>query len=225
MANNPLAQSCFWADVEQAQERLVNSIVLYDDQPAYVIEIIGGFGDGIPRANLYLGTSREATRKRLDSPKFKRFRELPKLGWMNKPDRGTAYLISRTATRTRTHGLSDGNVRMTTYYPGEGGRFGRADNDRFSAIARTEDFMALHNGVYPNLSQVLEVIDKGSCMAFSRHYLVVRDSDGLRWLYRDTTKIGLFTGANTLNLLSSGTFYREELMEEPAFDINTIQEF
>ena len=76
MANNPLAQSCFWADVEQAQERLVNSLVLYDDQPAYVIEVTGGFGDGIPRANLYLGTSREATRKRLDSPKFKRFREL-----------------------------------------------------------------------------------------------------------------------------------------------------
>jgi hypothetical protein len=223
MANNPLADTCFWADTEQAQERLTNSFVLYDDTPAYVIEVTGGFGDGIPRASLYLGSSREATRKRLDSPKFGKFRNLPKLGFMNNPEKGRAYLIRRIAARTRTHGLSDNNIRVTTFHP-QSNSFDRPDT-RFSTLARGENFLALHKGVYPNLSQILTVLANGSSMAFARKYLVARDTDGLRWLYRETDKIGLFTGADTLNLFTRFSFCREELMEEPTFDINTIQEF
>ena len=62
-------------------------------------------------------------------------------------------------------------------------------------------------------------------MAYGLHYAVIRDVDGIRWLYRDMDRVGLFFGADSLLLLSSKSFLREEIMADSAFTIGNIREF
>lgn len=216
----------FWTDATQAQERLHNTVVLYDDIPCYVAEIVGGFEDGVPRAVIHMcnawGTP---ARKRLDSPKFSRFRSLPQLGFMNRPESRSVYMFERIAVRTRSHGLANNNTRINMIYQEPNHiSIGRADRN-LTQLLQGEDFLRMHKGEYPNASEILSVLDPGSALAYSRNYVIIRDTDGLRWLYRGNRRIGFFPGVDTLNLFQKSAFYREEIMEDENFNINTIQEF
>jgi hypothetical protein len=214
--------SFFWTDAEQAPQRLQGTVVLYEDRPAYIERVFAG-DDGIPRAYL---TDKEGKRttKKLDSPHFKRFRELPKLGWVNlaNPKHGAIYM-ERKARNIASHGLCDRNVgvyqiMMPNYSLDANGR-------SFTDYMWDEGFARTHAGEFPTLTAILQNIKEGSCIAYSRSFAVYRDSLGLRWLYRGRDRIGIFTGVDTLNLLAKYAFYREEIMADPAFTLNTIKEF
>ena len=48
----------FWTDAQQAQERLTSTIILYDDRPVYVTDIVTRDREDveaphIPRANIF----------------------------------------------------------------------------------------------------------------------------------------------------------------------------
>jgi hypothetical protein len=217
----------FWTDTEQARERLTGTVVLYDGQPVYINDIENGnnFDDGIPRANIAVcGESGDkVTRKRLDSPKFNKFRSLPELGWVNSAKYG-AILMQRRATRSRLHGLNGNNVLATFFYgmpEYSTGRFERG----WDYMYKTKSFVDACNNIYPSLESILLNIQEDSALGFSRKFAVYRDTLGLRWLYRETERIGIFTNANSLNLLEKFKFYREEIMSEPKFTLDNIQEY
>lgn len=226
----------FWTDAHQAAERLNNAVVLYDEQPVYV-ETISGAGeyeDGIPRATVRQCADKGAGRssKKLDSPKFHRFRELPKIGWMNADMSGVgAVWLSRRAIRTRTHGLTTTNTsvrkfvndpeRGDNFYLGAPGGSGYG----FSHAMFDKGFVDAHNGKFPTLARVLSSIQEGTAIAFSRKFCVAMDRAGVRWLYRNEEKIGLFVGVDTLMMLAKFAFFREEIMEDSKFTISNIREF
>jgi len=219
--------SIFWTDTEQARERLAGTVVLYDNQPVYINDIENGnnFDDGIPRANITICAdgSGKTSRKRLDSPKFNKFRSLPELGWINSAKYG-AILMSRKATRSRLHGLNGNNVNTTFFYgmpEYTAGRFERGWDHTYD----TKSFVDLCNNIYPTLESVLLNAQENSALGFSRKFAVYRDTLGLRWLYRESERIGIFTNANSLNLLEKFKFYREEIMSEPKFTLDNIQEY
>jgi hypothetical protein len=217
----------FWTDTEQARERLSGTVVLYDGQPVYINDIENGdnFEDGIPRANISMcgQVDGKTFRKRLDSPKFNKFRSLPELGWINSTKYG-AILLQRRATRSRLHGLSGNNVYASFFLGMPEYTIGRFERG-WEAVWNTKSFIDQCNNEYPSLASILLNIEEASGLAFSRKFAVYRDTLGLRWLYRETDRIGIFTNANSLNLLEKFKFYREEIMAEPNFTLDNIQEY
>lgn len=217
----------FWTDEQQASQRLRNSVVMYDGEPVFIRDVRGGYEDGIPRALLtYCKDGKDSTR-RLDSPKFGRFRTLPKLGWLNN-ENGRPFFLERQTRRTVTHGLSNNNVVVyrkvgDSYDWNTRDEYG--DGSSFNRICFEQGFVNLQKNVFPSLQGTLTNIGEDQAVAYSPLYLVYRDTLGLRWLYRGIERIGLFTGTDTLNLLSKFSFYREEIMADPAFTLNNIQEF
>lgn len=218
----------FWTDVEQAQQRLTGSCVLYDGQPVYIDRVVA-HDDGCPRAELRdCATGEALARKKLNSPKFEKFRVLPNLGWINVTggvSRTGAVFCARRATATRTHGLNNSNVTVTNMSHNEVSSTPQQGNYNFASVMFNKGFVEGHNGDYPTLAATLQKIQPRTTIAFSRKFAVVRDADGIRWLYRELQRVGVFTGVDTLDLISRYEYLREEIMAEKAFTINTIRTF
>ena len=224
MSNNDSPSPYFWTDYQQAQERLEGSVLLYEGQPVYVRNVREN-EDGIPRADVSPCTdTKNPSQKRLDSPKFNRFRVLPEIGWVNGDTVPTVFLERRTQ-RCRTHGLCDSNVTVFENYAGNEYDIVSSRDRSFRNIWPTPEFTDSVLDVFPSLEEILINIKEKSIIAYSRKCAVLRDSLGLRWLYRNRTRIGLFTGTDTLMLFSSTSYHREEIMEDPKFTMSHIKEF
>lgn len=219
----------FWTDVQQALERIGRSVVLYDNQPYYV-ETVEDHADGTPRARVRPCGDPEAKgdRKMLNSPKFQRFRELPNLGWMNNVGNkhGAMFLARRTMT-TRVHGLNSNNIHCHAFIhnPNADLPILRPGDHTFANVMFNEGFVDCHNDKFPALTKILAIIKENTSIAFSRKFCVLRDATGLRWMYRNTDRVGIFTGVDTLNLISKYGYLREEIMSDPAFTLDNLREF
>lgn len=223
----------FWTDAGQAQERINHCVILYDDMPFFVESIDGGYDDGIPSAMITpcgasSSTKSQMSRKMLNSPKFRKFRDLPRIGWTNLVENAKygAVFLCRINARTRVHGLSTNNVSVKYISAADGiDPSVQAAPINFGHVRLDRGFVDSHRGEFPSLDKVLANIQENSGIAFSTKFCVIRDYNGLRWLYRNTEKVGIFTGADTLNLISRHAYLREEIMEDKVFTINTIREF
>lgn len=216
----------FWTDATQARERLTNTVVLYNGEPVIIIDVLNGedFDDRVPRAYMdYCGKDGKPERKRLDSPKFNKFRDLPPLGWLNDGKYG-AVLLERKAARSRAHGLCDTNVFVRHFLKDYGYDLCRMDGG-WKRFYTTEGFIESCKDVFPTLEEVLLNVKENSGIAFSRKFAVYRDDLGLRWLYRNEQRIGLFPNSKSLSLISKFKFYLEEIMAEPKFTLDSIQEY
>ena len=213
--------SYFWTDATQASERLRNSTILYDGLPYFVLDIENN-DDGIPRAILSMGG--KSVRKKLNSPKFKKFRELPPIGWFNSSRRGVAQLIERRVISTRTHGLSTNNTVLYEMSC-KTAEMMVSERDNYQSICQDKGYIDAVKKTFPALPDILSQIRKQEAIAYNSMFCVVRDADGIRWLFRNQEKIGLFTGVGSLMLINSKNFYREEIQDDPSFTLNTIQEF
>lgn len=210
--------SYFWTDLEQAQQRLSNTVVLYDNVPTYIDSITRG-DDGIPRARAAdCVRNAKFQTKRLDSPKFGRFRTMPTLGWMNpeSPDnlgRG-CYFLQRTAVSTRTHGLSDGNVQVFNFLThGDLMIALSRGNIGFRSLMFDEGFTNIHKNDYPELTKAIAVLVPGNPIAVSPKYALAKDGDGVVWLYHQMKRVGILSG-QCLYLLRKFFFLREEIMQD-----------
>ena len=229
LVTRDVTSSFFWTDSQQASERLAGSVILYDNLPHYVAEIRGGYADDVPRAFMSRGvnynTSGKLIQRKLDSSKFARFRELPPMGWVNlRPSKGgpaRAVFLSRISVRRMAHGLSDNNCRVfdPSYNPTRLGGYS------FMSVFADPGYEDACAGKYPDMSDIHLNLNDEESAAYSPLYAIVRDSEGLTWLYRKDKKIGLFSGTDTLNLLRTGRCFIEELTEDPRFTANKIQEF
>lgn len=222
----------FWTDTQQASERLLNTVVLYDNKPVTIERIEDGrnFDDGVPRAFIRDISSSEskAIRKRLDSPKFNKYRSLPELGFVNTSKTYRAILLSRRVVRSRQHGLSDNNVACFGLVYTDTGRdeyyMSNLPGYNFSGFFYTEDLERMFENDYPALANILGYIQETHFIAYSRKFAVYCDKNGMKWLYRLHERIGFFSNNNTLTLLKKSRGYREEIMEDPAFTLNNIAE-
>ena len=226
----------FWTDLDQAAARLTSSLIVYDGRPVYVDSVTSGVGlddhPEIPRANIRecgaKGVRATTTRKLLNSPKFSRFRDLPKVGWTNlvaNPGQSPILITRRPAAGSRTHGLAGNNTRVSTFAViGDSVSINHGDYNIFHFI-NDEGFVDAHVGNYPTLVAILTNIQENSGIAYSREYCVYRDNVGIRWLYKEKNKVGIFTGVDTLNLFQKFSYLREEIMDDPAFTLNNIREF
>lgn len=222
----------FWTDIDQARERVQNTVVLYDGDPHWIDVINSGrdYPDGIPKVNLRTcDPDRTVKQVNIDDPKFSKFRELPRLGWLNhsNPLHGASFLY-RVSRRTRVHGLSRQNVNAVMFprksLGGFSGNLSAAGEGYFDEIMYNTGFKEMHHGMYPSLKSVLNAIGDSSSIAFSNTFCVVCDEQNIKWLYRNRDKIGIFSGDDTLFLLRKYIYLREEIMDEERFTCNQIRE-
>lgn len=223
----------FWTDSRQASERLANSIVMYDGKPLYIERVTAGeeFEDGEPRA-VTMSCDGTSTRKRkkLSSPKFKNFRELPPLGFCILKEHGNLCVFTqRIVTQTRTHGLSTRNVQTSSFTPrktGKGDLFSlRTDTVDFSSVMFDPGFHNSCRNDFPSLESILTNIQERTALPYGHNFAVYRDTVGVRWLYRKKDRVGFFSGADTLVLLPKKAHFREEIQEDPNFTLNNIKEY
>lgn len=216
----------FWTDREQATERLTGTVVLYDNAPVYVGQV-ETHDDGFLRARLNVLPDRStpAVRKRLDSPKFARYRDLPNIGWMNSADKKNPLFLIRRPVTTRSHGLCRANVILSTLVVNNDlSGVGQARSP-FDDVIWDKGFVDAHNGSFPSLQGVLEKVSPGESAAVSRLFAVAHTADGIRWLYHNQDNIGLFTGVDTLLIKKKFSYLRETVMSSPELTINNIREF
>ena len=226
----------FWTDATQAQERLVSTVILYDNEPVYVDGIVQANRDDdsptIPRAQIrQCGVAKlsvKSSRKILNSPKFERFRKLPNIGWLNmvaNPKTGPLFVSRRPVAGSRLHGLANANIRVENFVVNGDNFFLDGGGYNLGNIMYDQGFCDMHHGRYPTLAAVLANIKEGTGIAYSLDFCVWRDAVGIRWLFHKTNKVGIFTGVDTLNLFTKFSYLRETIMDDPAFTLNNIREF
>lgn len=211
----------FWTDSQQASERLTNTFILYGDSPSYV-DGVRGNGE---RSTAVIRTFPDGAthEKLLSDPLFHRFRKLPPTGWMNCLSEGAAVYTERRPVRSRQHGLSRQNVRAAWIHS-ERGELNWGDFN-YESLAKDDGYKAAVVGDFPTLAQVFDNLRERGVMAISTKYAVFRDPLGIRWLYRNNEKIGMFSDANSLMVAGTFKYLKEELAADPAVAVNNIQEF
>lgn len=239
VANIHIPSKYFWEDEVQAQERLVGCYILYDDLPYYVHQIQSGadFEDGVPRAVLHSphngvgrGRARNAQRitRRLDSPKFKRFRKLPALGWVNyvsTPLEGGQYLrasfLQRRSMQRRSHGLSNDNVTVLIANPDA---MGNSRGPNYATIVATEAYKEACASVFPSMIEAFEAARPGDSVAFDKKFCLAKSTKGITALYRNSEAVGILTDPDTFFIFKDKVHYREELMESSSLTCSTLRE-
>jgi len=204
----------FWTDEVQAQERLNNTFIKHNDDVVFVSHIEN---EKIFYINYVDDTIGNDT---LDSVSWKRFRVLPPIGWLNidrqkdvhrgvKKYVGGVYL-NRRAVRSRSHGLNDTNIQIFSFQPDEKGLV----NDK-SFILKDVYKCGFYKDPeqYPSFTEAFRHLRNGFCVALSPKFALIKDSDGLTWLYRKRLKVALIPNVATLFLLASCKYYREDILE------------
>lgn len=211
----------FWEDVGQAGERLSGTFVLYGDEPVLVerVEPAGGDAIGVIRRFPSSRTSRISLSDKL----FHRFRVLPPMGWFNSVAHKTAMYAERQPVRRVGHGLSDNNVHVGIVQEGRTTPVFR--DYRYNETARDTGYAEACKDSFPPLKDVLSHIREGSTIAIDSKYAVNRDAAGMRWLYRNRERVGLFAGAASLILQEKMKYLKEELFESPRITVEDIKEF
>lgn len=213
----------FWTDPVQAQERLTDTVVIFEGNAYHCTRIEetaanGPVGYLTPLAGKMTSHAKVVP---LSEAGFNLFRDAPVLGWMNRkgkeegPRQGV-FLSRRANAGGRQHGVNAANLYRW---------FISGITDRGWADIYDTGFHEMQQGTYPLLADVLRFIDNESTLAISPSFAIHRDEGGYRWLYRDTSKIGLFSGADTLLLSPLYSYLLEEINEEPSLTISNIKEF
>lgn len=214
----------FWESWEQAAERLNGTYVLYGDTPCLVAEVrqperMDEDAKAVCRIN---GESKNRYIP-LSDPLFHRFRKLPKTGWVNSYRERKALYLERRPYRGRSHGLSDNNVTVGYLSSGSDELYYR--DIRFRNVSDDEGWAEANQDVYPTLQDVFPVIKPDSTIAVSNLYAIHRDKSGMRWLYRNSDKVGTFSDVNTLLLFSKYRYLTDELNDSSAISVENIKEF
>lgn len=216
-----MASPIFWTDPVQAQERLLHSYILHNTDPIYV-DRIGSTAEGDITVEGIKYPDRSRVQIPMADPGFNKFRKLPPVGWVNAKTSRSAFYLSRRPRRIRQHGLNSDNVSCQHVGKGNHLSTGRID---YENLVADEGYILACKEDFPTLEDVLTHIKEESALAISPRYCVYRDDNGVRWLYRESDKVGLFSGVETLQLLTKFSYLREEITDAKELTIQTIQEF
>lgn len=192
----------FWHDLQQANQRLQGSVVLYDGKPIRFRSIESRNVEVLDIA------SGDYITVNLEDAKFNDFRQLPKLGFVNTP--GKLYWLGRYPARSAIHGHSRSNIQVHSF---EKGQVFRSDsNFENLLISNGKYYVESVTGKFPRWDEALDYVTQNQPIAVHHEYAIVRGNDGSDQLWKNkrhigsVTKKGIFLGKYSL-------FFREEIRE------------
>jgi hypothetical protein len=197
-----------WTDDAQANDRLSNTVMLFDGRPVYIDRASGGL---ISIRNTDGSSWGPVNGVPFDDPRWNNFRGIPKLGWTNlvMTGRPEAVFLERIPVRNRRHGLCQDNTLMYTF---DGVDINPSRTYSLFDILANKGYLATLAGDYPSLPEIMERLPTGCCVAFSSSYAVLRDDGGVSWLYRNTTRIG-FLSDSTVSCFQPKMYLTDEILE------------
>lgn len=220
-----MSLSIQYESVADAQMRLSNTVVLYDNDPVYITGVCA-VGPGDPKPDIFRVYARplpylvhqrgamlrpfgkdedEQIRKFISSRKFD-LAPFP-MGFVNKD--GHAKYTSRAPRRQQKQGLSEGTFtsRVLTPY---------AQPLDFGTAISSQEFVDCIKGKYPSVQEATEMLkdDDVKSVAFCRTFALAKDNDldDLIYLYHKTEKVG-FILEQQLKLAKLAGCLKEALRE------------
>jgi hypothetical protein len=200
---------------EEVNFRLNNTVVLYDGKPVYITRVnIPEVEDKKEIARVFfvelpygkkLGDGAKETRKYLSSRKFdiSPFR----MGYFN--HNGEAIFASRTPVRQNQQGL---NAKNVTFVDARGRR---AENMNFNEIIKSQGFVDMVNGVFPDFAAAGDMLGNkdNSSIAVSRSFAfhVDHDLEALLLLHKGIRCGIALKGDRALKVPPKFHFLREEM--------------
>jgi hypothetical protein len=215
-----MSLSIAYENVNDAQMRLVGTVVLYDGEPVYITDIRQK-GEGDPKGDIfrvyaeplpYKGRGQsEQMRKFISSKKFD-MAPFP-MGFMNRG--GEATYLHRSAKKQQKQGLSNATLSVInlsaiqTLVKGGGAV-------RFEHLITYQEFLDCIKGKYPSIKEATELVSSGKAesVAFSRAFALCRDPslEGLIYLFHKQDKVG-FIMDGKLKLNKAARCLKESLQE------------
>jgi hypothetical protein len=98
------------------------------------------------------------------------------------------------------------------------------DYATFGRVLADPGYAACVQELYPTLNDVIANIVENTAIAVSRRYAIHRDNDGLLWLWRESSRVGLINGRDTVMLLKQHTNLRQEVNEAASLTFANIVE-
>jgi hypothetical protein len=212
--------------VEEAEMRLVSTVVMYDGDPVYITKV-GNARPGDPKEDILrvyahplpfdphkLGDieARAAVKEKEEMRKFISSRKFDmktiKMGFMN--IKGELLYCSRKPARQFKQGVSN-NTFVSQAITG-----GARALNLVNAVGLKE-FADMLKGVYPTFDEAVRTMNKGKItgVAFHRQFALVRDPalPELLYLYHKSDKVGVIFGGNKIILTKGMICLRESLQE------------
>lgn len=186
----------FWESVEQANQRLSGSVVMYGNDP---VRFSGIASKKTVVRNLRTG---EDVAVSLSDKAFEDFRKLPPLGLVNLT--GDVAVFTRTPTRSQTHGHADGNISVRT----------TKGRERFSRILASNlaGYIEMIDNDYPTFREAIDNVSRDQPIAFSRKYCLVMSRAGFKTLRRGEKTIGVVASDGTVLLPKTTMCFREDFL-------------
>lgn len=207
----PTNLETFWTDDVQAQERLLESYIMKQNE----IVRVTGVEDG----NIYYSRATDGHRDRLSmrDPAWGKFRNLPSLGWINvtfSTNRGKkvcAAYLRRNSVRGRSHGINNSNTLVYDFLRDNDGTISKSG---VLNIARVFELGSYGDEEpFPAFQQVYPLLLNKSSIALSSKFALFKSDKGLVTLYRKRKAIGLVPDISTLLLFADSTYFREDIQD------------
>ena len=213
-----MSLSIQYESLEEAQMRLVGSVVSYDGEPVY-IRAVEAVAPGDPKPDIFRVYAKPLPlvndRGDEDPAQFRKFISsrkfdfsTPRLGWFV-GDKGRLYFASRAPLRQQRQGLSQNNLGINDVRGMGGMNFNRA--------LACQGFVDMLKGVVHDFdhSYGLMVRDPElSGVALNYEFALIRDDDlpELIYLYHKMNKVGFIAQGRTV-LKNNVQYLRESLLE------------
>lgn len=205
MAREPLV----YDSVDEAQRRLVGTVVTYDGQPVQINDV-RSHPDGILRVSFqpwpFDGRDPDV-RKKINSPLFKRF-VTPPLGFCNYFSGRSAncFWTERVSARTQRQGLSSDTFNASALQSG--------DRVSYGALISSDAFREMVTGEFPSYADALARLVPNSSIAVDRNFALAKTPGSYVFLYHRKEEIGIVL-RDSLYLRNDRQHMLESISENP----------
>lgn len=209
----------FWEDVNQANERLANTYVMYGDDIYHIDRCENASGTpSAYAADPIHGNYRFIS---LEDDAWHNFHKLPPMGYVNVMSYGfpMAVLLTRLPERSRSHGIKANRVSVA--HLAGGAIAGSPIN--FVHIVNDSGYRDNIRGAYPTARQILDNLDEGQSAAFHPSYAISKDDFGIFRLFRKHLMVGVIEDSS-VRYTKVTDCYREELEQTESFNIREVNE-
>jgi hypothetical protein len=194
---------------EEAKMRLEGTVVMYDERPCFVREIIQADQDLVARLN-------PMPRMRDDLPVNIKDEKLVarglRLGYVNYGARGVVY-VERMPVRRYKQGICRDNLYFKLHNnPGVGNN----QRDYWQALLGRKEFTDMLVNAYPSVDKCIDELNAGGdkkAAAFAREFALEKDELGLFFLYHKGNKVAWGEPTTGYTLPSEYMYLREVLQE------------
>lgn len=212
-----MANKMFWEDVQQANERLAGTYILYGDAVRYVASC--ETRDGIPSARLQDMRTGNQEWRDLSDENFHSFHKLPPMGYVNLVSLGypQAALLTRHPERSRLHGIRSNRVAVAFLNGPALGNGGYG----YEQVATDFGYDDAIKRDFPTAKQIIENLDEKQSAAFSPSYAISKDEFSVFRLWRRNLLIGI-VNEDSVSFTRETSCYKEELEQTESFDIPVL---